>query len=889
MVMAGDIFAAGKKTIIDGTFQLRSRHEILDAQIRARMASDKIFAAQMKILGRVSAQMIVNGTSMAFQAYNFATGGYDSRMATLRAIGTNCYIFVADDSYSLLGSSPEGTIAQIKSTFDEKIHPTDTSWFGTVTVPPNFGLPDEKIYILLLDIRDGIGGGYVAGYFDSRDLEGDLGNKKPIFYMDLNPGKPGDPNDKSNDFYRTLAHEFQHMINFSKHYPSTGRMQEDRWVEEGLSGFAEYVYTAKVGNDGIGLAPSPHLSRFLENPNLVLTQNSDTEWFSEATLFRHYGASFLFYYYLQEKLGGDSESSRMAFVRSLVDNPSIGINGLNSVLSTHGTNFIEVLKNWLIANHLNDTSLNNGLWGYVDKATRLGKEAAGLPIGGGNHTFSGTGLSFIGGEGRILPNAGKYEDINGTGNLNFTFKGNSTGFTPFIGSVDFGNVASVKNILLDGANMGSVTLDLSNLRKVVFVPLVGTTAENISDTFYYSFSGSSSKLVIYPVPNPAFSNEFIIVIKSMSGSIAVDPVVSVSFNNIQATPAVSATDDTRTVFVANYAIPGSGDGLVSVSIGGESSSFAFYASVLKANVPSKLKLKDVELSISTRAETENVYLYESSQIELPEELQIVSKPYFVSFNGQNTVEARLLFENQASGIERPTQVGLWSNKNASSASWLKVSQNERGFFSPISKEGLYVLVADKVSPRVNDMHLENSEEKPVLVARVSDGGAGINFETIRVEADGQSLPFSFDEFNGAISADLSRLPKGPHRFDIELLDKAENRGRGILSQVLSGPLSVVQVAAYPNPSRGAVNLAVILDGNGSNDPSLDVEARIFDVSGQKVITLPLSYKANKTYLIRWNQRNEDDKQVSNGLYHFKIIVRKGEEELKANGKLAILN
>lgn len=879
--------SAANKQIMDGTFLLRSRHEVLDAQLKAKIASDKEFASQHKAMARISRQMVEGSTVLSFQAYNFATGQYDNRDATLKAVGQHCYVFLANDSSSLIADQAK-TIGQIRQTFDEKIYPTCVEWFGSVSPPPAFNLPDDKIYILLLDIRDGLGGGYVAGYFDSRDLEGELGNRKPLFFMDLNPGKTGEPTDKTNDFYRTIAHEFQHMINFSKHLPASGRVQEDRWVEEGLSGFSEYLYTSTVGNDGLGLAPSPHLAKFLENPNLVLTQNTDSEWFTDTTLFRHYGASFLFIYYIAEKFGGATLDTRKAFLRAVVDNPTNGANGLSNVFASRGTSFAEVMKNWLIANHLNDPSLNNGLWGYLNKSTNLGNEAAGLPIAGSSHTFSGSGLSFIGGEGRIYSNAGKYEDIQGSGNLQLQFKGRSAGFTPFLATIDFAGKTAITNIQLDSSNTGQETIDLSSLKQAILVPAAITTQADVTDLFYYSFSGASSKVVVYPIPNPAFANEFIIVLKSNSGPISGTPKVSVTFNNIQDSPAMTPTDDNRTLFVANYTIPGEGQGVVSVTIGDVSSSFTFFSSVLKANSPTKLKLKDAEFSISSRVASENVYLYESALADIPGELQVISKPYFTAFNSKNVIEARLLFDPPIISLDRPAQVGLWTNQIAS-GSWIKVSQNERGFFTPISNEGLYVLVADKTAPKVHDLHIDTFDDRPTILARVSDGGSGINYDSIRIEVDGHSLPFNFDQGKSMISADLSRLPRGQHFFTVELHDLAENKGRAILSQVLSGPLAVVQVTAYPNPSKGSVNLAVILDGNGADDPTMEIEARIYDITGGKVINLPLSYKANRTFVARWDQRNEDNKPVGNGIYPFKVIIRKSGEELKATGKIAVLN
>jgi hypothetical protein len=154
--------------------------------------------------------------------------------------------------------------------------------------------------------------------------------------------------------------------------------------------------------------------------------------------------------------------------------------------------------------------------------------------------------------------------------------------------------------------------------------------------------------------------------------------------------------------------------------------------------------------------------------------------------------------------------------------------------------------------------------------------------------DGQSVPFTFEASSGQLSADLSRLEKGQHQMSVELADHADNVERSLLAQVLAGPLQVAQTAAYPNPSRSPVNLAVILDGNGSDDPGLDIEARIYNIAGQRIFTLPLGYKSNRTFTARWDCRDEDGRSVANGVYPYKIVIRRGGDELKANGKIAIL-
>ncbi len=922
-VLAG-ITAAGaggeRPPVVDGTFWLRSRKADLDREIRARLATDPRFAALYRDAGRVPVRLQV-GSSQTFLVYNFATSSYESRTATLRLSGRFCHIFVADDSRTLLGTDSATTLEQIRKHFDEKIYPTITDWFGTVDIPTGYSLPDARIYILLCDIRDGLSTGYVAGYFDSRDLDGS-GNRKPVFFMDLHPGRPGDPNDKNNDFYKTLAHEFQHMINYSKHL--TRRVpQEDRWVEEGLSGFAEYVYTARVGDDGIGLPPTPHLARFLENPNVELTTNDDQAWFQASTLFRQYGASFLFMYYLQEKFGGANEASRKAFVRQIVDNSSVGINGLNAVLAQQSapTNFQTTLRHWFVANHLNDPSLMNGLWGYVDKERRLGREADGLPVKGTPLAFAAGRFSFLGGEGEVLPNAARYVDLSGSGRIALSFRGDPRVFTPFVATVDQSSPpqAALRDISLAAdTGSGTLELDLGALRRAILIPAVATTSTSVGSPFLYQFSGQTANLILYPIPNPAFTKDFLIVVKSLAGPLPATPTVTVRFNNLTATPPpeMQPTDASRSLFVGSYHIPpGSGEGLVTARIGQDESSFAFFHNELTANVVARLTVGEAELAISSRVDGDHASLFETTLTDVPPELRLLSKPYYAVFNGQNALEARLQFAAvpalPAGGIsvgastrgepgearrhrraialplERDGQLGLWSGSRTQ-GEWSPVSRNERGVFGAIRREGAYLLVADTTRPRIHDLHLDRGNLRPTLMARLSDLGSGIDPDTLRVEADGTAVPFTFDPASGQLEGDLTRLPAGTHRFSVEVADRAGNLGRALLTQVLAGPLRVRQATAFPNPARGFTTLAVILDGTGADDPTLEVEARLYDTAGGRLLTIPLEYKSNHTFAARWDCRTDEGRAVANGVYPFKIVIRRGDEELKATGSVAVL-
>jgi hypothetical protein len=153
--------------------------------------------------------------------------------------------------------------------------------------------------------------------------------------MDSYPGVPGDIT-----FYGTLAHEFEHFIH-NKWDPS-----EENWVDEGLAGLARFVC-------GYGHRAS-HVIAFSLAPTTSLVF-----WADELA---NYGATYLFMLYLEEHYGGST------ITKNIVANTGIGIDGINSALSQSGyaARFNDIIKNWVIANYLNNTSMSGGIYGYPD-------------------------------------------------------------------------------------------------------------------------------------------------------------------------------------------------------------------------------------------------------------------------------------------------------------------------------------------------------------------------------------------------------------------------------------------------------------------------------------------------------------------------------------------
>jgi hypothetical protein len=192
-----------------------------------------------------------------FSALNAVNNASYSLQAVHLAENDVCIVY---GDYSAKVSLP--TAEEIAREYAERIAPSITGVFG------NYYPANKKLIILLLDIIDGYSkqdGTYVAGYSSLKDTFPKHlvpnSNEEPMLYIDIDPGKPGDDN-----FYPTIAHELQHLINFSSRYRGKeselesvsdlnefiASVQQDDWVDEGLSSAAEYIYSKAAGKNKNG-------------------------------------------------------------------------------------------------------------------------------------------------------------------------------------------------------------------------------------------------------------------------------------------------------------------------------------------------------------------------------------------------------------------------------------------------------------------------------------------------------------------------------------------------------------------------------------------------------------------------------------------------------------
>lgn len=271
---------------------------------------------------------------------------------------------------SLLYKTPDGSINSNKG-----IYANEVEIFGN---PPDVD-KNGKLFVLLIDVRDDYESGtsdtYVAGYFDPLDQDKSRGNYSDIMYIDTYPADVNDPFTLS-----VVAHELQHLIHYR--YDS----DESVWLNEGLSELAPRL---------LGL-PFRSFAPFLHDANRPLNSfdNSITD----------YSKVGLWTFYIYKNYG-------LEIIKSVVQNSANSLGSYELVLKNAGYSYTkeELMRDWFIANLINDSSIDNGKYGYQD---------ADIPSISSEH-FS---ANFTNGkviESKLSYAAAEYIQFYGGGNIEF--------------------------------------------------------------------------------------------------------------------------------------------------------------------------------------------------------------------------------------------------------------------------------------------------------------------------------------------------------------------------------------------------------------------------------------------------------------------------------------
>ncbi|MGC8874240.1 MAG: hypothetical protein ACP5SI_07325, partial [Chloroflexia bacterium] len=252
--------------------------------------------------------------------------------ATLRWISPHLYLYVENGR-----EVPIDALRKAARFFEERIYPGHHRYFGSEWNP---GVDGDPHLVILHAVFDG-----AAGYFSSLDEVpqevNPNSNQHEMFYMNLDEFDVGDPT-----YLSTLAHEFQHMI-AAQQDPNL-----DAWADEGL---------AQMGEELSGLGGSDLAFFYLLNTDVQLTA-----W-SEEDQLEHYGASFLWFRYLVDRLGGPE------VLRQFYDPGTDTLTTADRILQQAGYRpvveasrpFDAFFADWVVANYLNNPSVGDGRYAYA--------------------------------------------------------------------------------------------------------------------------------------------------------------------------------------------------------------------------------------------------------------------------------------------------------------------------------------------------------------------------------------------------------------------------------------------------------------------------------------------------------------------------------------------
>ena len=274
------------------------------------------------------------GDTREFYVLDSVTNQYSTVTADLVYITPHLYFWIQEGIEYIAED-----VENLCETFENQIYPLNREFFGSEDIP---GIDeDEHLFVVYNYQMNG-----AAGYFSSadtlpREIE-PYSNEAEIFMLSSISAR------LEKDYtYAILAHEFQHMIHQNLD------SNESTWVNEGFSELAMLL-------NGYGTGGSDWL--YARDPDVQLDFWPRDE--VESTL-PHYGASFIFMTYLYDRFGED-------FSKALVSNPLDGFAAIDDELAKlidesatgQTLNSDDVFQDWSIANLLQDTSLDEGDFGY---------------------------------------------------------------------------------------------------------------------------------------------------------------------------------------------------------------------------------------------------------------------------------------------------------------------------------------------------------------------------------------------------------------------------------------------------------------------------------------------------------------------------------------------
>lgn len=224
-----------------------------------------------------------------------------------------------------------GILDNLIAEFNSRIYDVMTNIYGSEWTP---GIDnDPRLTVLFVRLKE-LAGGYFNSIDECPKTKCPRSNEREMVYINLYYIR----DQRLKSF---LAHEFQHLINFYQKEKIRG-VEEDVWLNEAYSEYASTLLGYDQDYSGSNL--EKRTGDFLKKPS-----DSLTEWKNQKY---DYGVVNLFMQYLVDHYGP-------MILTKMMQSDKAGIASINNALSLlgHQKNFSDVFTDWIIANFLNDCSI----------------------------------------------------------------------------------------------------------------------------------------------------------------------------------------------------------------------------------------------------------------------------------------------------------------------------------------------------------------------------------------------------------------------------------------------------------------------------------------------------------------------------------------------------
>ncbi|MDE0423613.1 MAG: hypothetical protein OXN25_01955 [Candidatus Poribacteria bacterium] len=444
------------------------------------------------------------GTERTFFAPDFRSMQQYRVSTVLRGVGNFCYVFVEDTEWNTRVTA--ATVQAIIRAFDAAV-PMNPQRGIYLTLTEIFGAPPDidrngRIILLLLNIRDKDNGNqYTAGFFNPADQSRGVlrhpgfrgfpirSNEGEILYIDTHPLNPN-----SETAHNVVAHEFQHIINW------THDAKEATWVDEGCAEYASFL---------CGYSLQEHITAFEKAPTISLVTWPD----AGGNLLPHYGAAFLWMLYLHEQYGG------IATVTEIVQNRGTSFTGIADVLASQGVHqtVSDIFISWKLANYLSD-------YRAVNLSLSPRRWHRSYPSGTQDGELGNFSADYIG--------------FENAGGLTIGFSSGSVSNTA-VHAIEFHTTGAVevREMALSTSNTGSLVLPTTVTEAVLVPSLQRDTPSFHSENKKYQYSGTRGAHIAFTttaLPNAVHPRYWDIIAKPSEPLVGLTPMVTLMLHNNKA-------------------------------------------------------------------------------------------------------------------------------------------------------------------------------------------------------------------------------------------------------------------------------------------------------------------------------------------------------------------